>query len=99
MLIVQGDVFLTKCAIPKDAKKKKGFVLAEGEVTGHCHAVLEQDCAELYEKDGVLYLSATKDVTVRHDEHKPITVPAGNWKVGIVKEFDPFEEETRNVQD
>ena len=99
MLIVQGDVFLTKCAVPKDAKKRKGFILAEGEATGHCHAVLEQDCATLYEKDGVLYLSASKDVTVQHDEHKSVTVPAGDWKVGIVKEFDPFDEEARNVRD
>ena len=99
MLIVQGDVFLTPCAVPKGAKKKEGCILAEGEMTGHMHAVVEEDCAQLYEKDGVLYLSASKNVTVKHDEHKPVSVPAGEWKVGIVQEYDEFEQAARNVRD
>jgi hypothetical protein len=99
MLIVQGDVFLTPCAVPKGAAKKEGWVLAEGENTGHMHAVVEQDCAELYEKDGVLYLSASADITVRHEEHKTVSVPAGEWKVGIVQEYDEFEQAARNVRD
>lgn len=102
MLIVQGDVFLTECSIPKDATVKglsrRGLVVAEGEHTGHAHVVDSMD-ATLLEKDGVLYLSATKEVNIVHEEHKAISVPAGEWKIGIVQEVDPFTDEIRNVQD
>lgn len=97
-LIVQGDVFLVPCKVPEGAKKKQGKTLAYGEATGHHHSVLEDDVT-LYEEDGVLYLKAEKEVSVTHQEHKPITVPAGEWRVGIVQEYDPFEEEARNVRD
>lgn len=97
-LIVQGDVFLVPSKIPETAKKKPGKTLAYGEATGHHHSVIENEVA-LYEDNGTLYLKADKKVTVSHQEHKPITVPAGEWKVGIVQEYDPFEEEARNVRD
>jgi hypothetical protein len=67
MQIVQGDVFIVSASIPKGAKKvkktKRGYVLAEGEATGHCHAVTEE--IEMYEKGGTLYLKNDKPVATR----------------------------------
>jgi hypothetical protein len=106
----QGDVVLKSCKqIPDKAKKvamkSRGFVLAEGETTGHCH-VVRDETVELFEADGVLYLKAIAPTSLEHTtpsgtqaDHNPIAVDAGIWQVGIVKEFDPFQEEVRNVRD
>lgn len=98
MYIQQGDVLIKRVErIPKGAKAKKGKTLAEGEHTGHSH-VAEAE-VELFEKDGVLYMSAPNGTTVRHEEHKPVNVPAGVYEIGIVQEYDHFKEEARNVAD
>jgi len=101
-MIVQGDVFFTRAnAIPNGAKpvdrKARGYVIAEGEATGHAHVI--EDDVQLYEKDRVLYLHVPKEVEVRHEEHSPVTLSPGQWKVGIVREYDPFLEEARKVLD
>lgn len=101
-MIVQGDVFFTQAeALPDGAKAVertlRGYVIAEGEATGHAHVVL--DDIELYEKDGVLYLRTETEIQVKHEEHKSVILNKGIWKVGIVREYDPFSEETRNVMD
>jgi hypothetical protein len=57
------------------------------------------DDIELYEKDSVLFIKTEKTVEVRHEEHRPVTLDPGIWKVGIVREYDPFLEEIRMVKD
>ena len=97
----QGDVIIKESPIPQVAKrvfrKPRGFVLAEGEATGHAHVIEEH--IEMYEKDGTYYLRVERPVTVRHEEHKPIRLDGGTYKVQIVREYDPFEEEVRRVAD
>ncbi|MBF0486685.1 MAG: hypothetical protein HQK98_00855 [Nitrospirae bacterium] len=102
MLLVQGDVFLTKThGIPQDAKKlnrtARGFVLAEGEATGHAHVI--EDDIELYERDGVLYVVTDRTVKLKHEEHHEITISQGTWQVGQVREYDAFDEQARYVAD
>jgi hypothetical protein len=104
MLLQQGDVLLQKCtSIPKGAKVKKptprGYVLAEGEVTGHAHTIVETGKAQLFESDNEVYLKVIKEVTLKHEEHKAIVVPIGDYKVGKVIEYDHFAEEARAVKD
>jgi hypothetical protein len=96
----QGDVLLKQVAsIPKTATKKTGrAILAQGEATGHCHEALG-DGVELYEKDGVLYLSAPSGAQVTHQEHHSLELPPGNYTIGIVKEYDHFSEEASQVRD
>ena len=101
-MVVQGDVFFTKARlIPKGAKRierlKRGYVIAKGEATGHAHVI--EDEIELYKKDGTLFLRTQREVKVLHEEHLPVTLTKGIWKVGIVREYDPFLEETRRVRD
>jgi hypothetical protein len=107
----QGDVILKKVeSIPADAKavkpSGKGFVLALGEVTGHYHAVASQEGVDCYEKDGKLYLKVESSGKLEHlkgpgvqADHNPVSINDGLWKVDIVKEYDPFDEEIRNVRD
>lgn len=101
-MIVQGDVFFTEAnKIPEKAtvvmKTTRGYIIAEGEATGHAHII--DDDIKLYEKDGTLYLRTLNPVEVRHEEHRPVSLPPGIWQVGIVREYDPFLEETRRVLD
>ena len=78
-------------------KKKKlpHTKLAEGEHTGHFHLASGEGVA-LYE-DGTF--EAPHGAEVTHQEHHPITLPAGDYVRSIVREFDHFAEEARNVAD
>ena len=38
-------------------------------------------------------------VKVKHEEHKSFTIMPGSYEIDRVKEFDPWEEEIRRVQD
>jgi len=100
--LVQGDVYFKDVKeIPAGAKKiqrtKRGYVLAEGEATGHAHTI--EDEVELYEKDGVLFLKTDKKVSLKHQEHHPIHLDPGIRRVGIVREYDPLEKDVRRVLD
>ena len=99
----QGDVIIEPANMPSDAKvvsaKERGFVLAEGEHTGHAHVIDKIADIEFVEKDGLFYIANKKPVTVRHEEHKPIVIPAGTWRVRGVLEYDHFAEEARRVLD
>lgn len=99
----QGDVLFNLIKnIPVNStsipKKKRGYVLAEGESTGHAH-VIEEDTVEMYEKDGTIYLKVKELSTVRHEEHLPITLDPGIYEIGIIVEMDPFSEQIRKVID
>ncbi len=98
----QGDVIIRRIErIPEGvkhvSKTTRGFVLAEGEATGHAHVI--EDNVEMYEKDGVLFIKVDKRVTVKHEEHKPITLSKGIYEIGFVREFDYRAEEIRRTRD
>lgn len=103
-LIQQGDVLMTAVeAVPQEAKKAEPrngrYILADGEATGHAHAVEVTPAVEMFEHGNDLYLSASKPVTVTHEEHNAITIDPGVYKIGKVLEYDHFEEEAREVID
>jgi hypothetical protein len=100
----QGDVVLFAVEqLPAGLKKldpKDRIVLAEGELTGHAHAIHDLDNAQVYvAEDGTLFLDVRNAVVLQHEEHKPHTIQPGKYKVGRVREIDPFSEETRAVRD
>lgn len=86
--IRQGDVILTPVQ-KTEGQKKSHLTLAEGEVTGHSHRIIDGK-AELYEKDGTLYLRVLSPTALlSHEEHNPISIPQGNWMVRIQREYEP----------
>ncbi len=97
----QGDVNLRKLAtLPAGESKviaRKRLVVAHGE-GGHSH-VIEDDEAELIEIGGKMILLLEKEATIKHDEHKPITLSPGIWEIGRVQEFDWFSKMQRQVID
>ena len=87
----QGDIFIAAApAVPKGARPQPHCVLAEGEVTGHSHRVAERGAARLYADSASLYLEVLADsARVVHDEHGPITLPRGVYRVWRQREYTP----------
>ncbi len=102
--IQQGDVLIEPCAALPDGCNKvvahpRGFVLAEGEHTGHAHVIDKVADIEFVEKDGMFFIVNKNPVKVTHEEHNAVTIPPGVWRVRGVKEYDHFAEEARAVRD
>jgi len=102
MFLQQGDV-LIKSAKKVSGKKmvvKNGrFVIAEGEVTRHNHAIAECPGVTCFEDNGIMFMENKEPVTITHEEHGAVEIPAGIWEFGRVQEYDHFAEEARAVRD
>ncbi len=97
-MLQQGDVILVKVSEIK-GKKLKHLCLAKGEVTGHHHTITKGD-AELYEYEGTLFLRVkSEEAELTHQEHNIVTIPKGDYKINIVREYDHFLEENKAVND
>jgi len=99
-----GDVIVYKeNSLPKDFDQMKVIkenILAYGEHTGHCHKLFGENI-DLREcpKTKTKYLRLVDEVTLKHQEHAPVVLPPGTYRIGIQKEYDHFEEITREVAD
>lgn len=98
--IQQGDTLYFPEALPKDLVELKTNVVQEGEATGHAHR-LHGEGFQLFEqpKTKEKFLRVVEPTALRHEEHKEITLPPGDYRVGIVREYDHFSEEARRVAD
>ncbi len=108
-----GDVVLIQQkTLPKNLKKKKDYILREGELTGHAHIIEEIDKVELFQdNNGDLYLEVKEPVEIKHQQHSSefININTGEKekiKPGIYlipynepKEYNYFDEEAKRVQD
>lgn len=80
----------TKKANSKDLRESGRIILAHGEVTGHCHEVVEathnetvttdMPAAQYFEEPGTgrRILLVTRPCELRHEEHGPITFDPAN---------------------
>jgi hypothetical protein len=91
-----GDVQPSGTMILPDATG--ATVLAEGELTGHRHAIFERvtmfrDDALAREVPGGLYVGHVKveggQATVLHQEHAPIALGEGTYRVRRQRELEP----------
>lgn len=105
-LIQQGDVlFHPVNRLPEKKKKKKqsnGLVtFALGEATGHHHSAVATAGLDLYEDDhGTLWCAVPEDgAKVTHQEHKPVNLTEGFYRIGVVQEVDHLADEVRQVAD
>lgn len=101
----QGDVLIEKVeTIPASAKKAKTKVVAEGE--GH-HEHVVSDEVDIMLDDENMYLAVSESGVLQHvvkgtrskAEHNTIDLPAGNYRVIQQREYDPYEDLIRQVQD
>ena len=99
MYYQQGDVLITKVNYEIKGKKLKHLILAEGEQTGHSHRIV-QGLGQLVMMDKMLHLQIFSETALlEHQEHGKIEISKGDYKIEIVREYDPFEEEIRQVRD
>ena len=95
----QGDVTIKPVdRIPAEAVATDHRVLAEGEATGHKHVAVAED-VRLFLHEGTLFMRAPHGTAVVHEEHRMLEIPAGDYQVGTVREYDHFAEEMRSVVD
>ena len=89
--------------------------IALGEVTGHSHTFYDNDNANIVVNtygslagiiglgDVPMYVEVKakpeKFAIIKHEEHKPLSLPPGVYRTRIVKEFDHLSQRTRNVVD
>jgi len=93
-----GDVLLYPVKEIK-GKKINTNVLMDGEITGHKHVIEKQKTQLFMDARNVKYVEVKEPASLTHEEHGKIVIQPGNYRIGRVKEYDPFEKELRNVQD
>lgn len=100
MQLQQGDVLIKKVAtIPEKARTKNTDVLEYGEVTGHAHRIKDVNAAILREWEGITYMEVLLKTQIVHEEHNPITIQPGLYRLGRVKEYDYEKQEERFIAD
>lgn len=103
MIYRQGDVLIMAIdSIPQDAQpmtadNKQRYVLAEGEATGHAHALKNVDTVDVFTLADALFIRAGTAVEIVHEEHATVTLPAGLWQV--VRQFEYTPQAIRRVFD
>jgi len=106
-----GDVLIKKInnlptILNKVYPKNGRFVLADGEVTGHAHAIVADNRLSVYESEASewdnsnkLFMDVKEKVEIVHEEHHKQVIEPGIYEIGIVQEYDHFAEEARAVAD
>lgn len=91
MLFRHGDVLIEKVSkIPQGARRLRHRTLAHGELTGHSHRICEKEKVALWQEAGELFLEiGAKQATVVHQEHAPIELPKGSYRVWRQREYTP----------
>jgi hypothetical protein len=86
-----GDVFIAAVeGLPEAAKRRSSTVLVEGELTGHSHRLEDSSTGELWQRGDQLFLRVTRDhARIVHEEHAPITLPRGTYRVWQQREYTP----------
>jgi hypothetical protein len=104
-MIRQGDVLFVPMTEPipdyvKEKKNVKGVVM-EGEATGHHHKLADLEAAEVFRVSyGDSFVSVGPlGVSIVHEEHAPVQLPAGNYRVKIAREYDYLAQATRFSRD
>ena len=101
LFIPVGNQHVPDGLVPVDRDRRGRLVIAEGETTGHCHAILD-DPATLFAQADLdemadRFLKVEKDVQLVHEEHGTINLAPGGYVVRHKREYAP--EEIRRVID
>ena len=94
-----GDVLIEEAgALPEVREKLPHTILAQGEVTGHAHRIEPSSDADLYStREGLFLHVRGRSVSVMHEEHTPITLSCGCYRIWRQREYSP--QEIRVVRD
>lgn len=104
-IVLHGDVIVIKGALPNGFETMpivKDSCIAYGESTGHMHMIVGRpEDFELRENPTTKerHLKVIRPVNLRHQEHRSIELPPGEYRTGIQQEWDVFERLSRRVID
>lgn len=101
-IIRQGDVLLKEIKDKfshKPVKQSKEVTVAHGEKTGHHHTLYASLPIDFYTYDEQRFLKIQGEVTLKHQEHRALKVPAASYKIIMEREWDYFEKALRRVID
>lgn len=70
----------------------RGIVLAEGEVTGHAHRIVDDGAVLMSDGETLSVLEVERKVALTHEEHKAIDIEPGSWEVRRQREYTIFGE-------
>src|SRR5215475_6900498 len=92
----QGDVLITRIArLPEGLNERQSKIILAGEVTGHSHRLV-QGCV-LEDARGALFLEVPQRTQVVHEEHHPLTLEPGSYRITRQREYAP--EAIREIED
>lgn len=101
-----GDCLIKSVsAIPKEAVATPSKTLAEGEVTGHHHTFSkgQVEVFDVPQKNGAevakYFEVKSKEATLTHQEHGPMTIKQGTYSLGLEREYNPTDKVVRQVLD
>ncbi|MFY9641753.1 MAG: hypothetical protein WCD20_20290 [Rhodomicrobium sp.] len=104
LLYAQGDLLVERVAdipmsgTPVEPGTDGASVLAEGETTGHRHAIYDRitmfrDDALAHDIPNGLYVGHVRVdgpcARIQHDEHDSITLPKGTYRIRRQRELEP----------
>lgn len=106
-LYAQGDILVERidatidiAGIVTQSANDESVTVAEGEATGHRHrltgsAVMYRDDALARDIPSGLYIAHIRvdgpTARLEHEEHGPITLPAGNYRVRRQRQLEPMD--------
>jgi hypothetical protein len=104
---LHGDVIIQRVeAVPENfsaMEVEPNSCLAYGELTGHAHKLFGTPGVDFDVRVNPTtkerHLRVVNPVALRHQEHSPIVLPPGDYKIDIQREYDPFEKLVRQVAD
>jgi len=100
----QGDITFVPISGTMEGKKEAhdgSYIVGYGEATGHHHKVTverPEDMEIVKVADGFI-LRLKSEGIVTHQEHKPLVLDPGLYRVGHEREYDHFALQTRRVID
>lgn len=88
----QGDVLVARVErVPDEARPTGETVLFRGEATGHAHRLEASGVSAVLALDDRLFLRIDEaGARLVHEEHGPIPLEAGVYRVWRQREFDPI---------
>jgi len=90
MLFRHGNVLIQQVSeLPNHARLVAKPVLAYGETTGHSHRIEDPHKVALWDAAAGLFLQVFEPTFVVHEEHQPIALPVGIYKVWQQREYMP----------
>ncbi|HEY9841183.1 MAG: hypothetical protein ACAI44_04290 [Candidatus Sericytochromatia bacterium] len=91
MLYRHGDVRVQQVpALPSEAEKRMGTVLAHGELTGHAHRIQDPLSVQFWQSGGETYFEVlAEQALLVHENHRTIALPQGVYHSWMQRAYSP----------